>query len=118
VAKKILIVDDNPNMSSLLSEMLEVFDYESVRAPDGDQALQELEKNNFSMVITDMRMPKMTGMELVDAVKSRYPKIPVVLISGYSVNELDSDEGHTKPDGFLGKPLMMSDIEKLLNTLL
>ena len=118
MAKKILIVDDNPNMSSLLSEMLEVFDYESVRAPDGDRALQELEKSNFSMVITDMRMPKMTGMELVGAVKSRYPKIPVVLISGYSVNELDSDEGQVKPDGFLGKPLMMSDIEKLLNTLL
>jgi DNA-binding NtrC family response regulator len=118
VAKKILIVDDNPNMSSLLSEMLEVFDYESVRAPDGDQALAELEKGNFSMVITDMRMPRMTGMELVRAVKDRYPKMPVVLISGYSVNELNSENEQWKPDGFLGKPLMMSDIEKLLNTLL
>ena len=118
MAKKILIVDDNPNMSSLLSEMLEVFDYESVRAPDGNKALDELEKGNFSMVITDMRMPNMSGMELVQAVKSRYPKLPVVLISGYSVAELESQAGHLKPDGFLGKPLMMSDIEKLLNSLL
>jgi len=118
VAKRILIVDDNPNMSSLLSEMLEVFDYESVRASDGAQALNELEDGGFSMVITDMRMPNMSGMELIQEVKSLYPKLPVVLISGYSVAEMNSQTEPVKPDGFLGKPLMMSDIEKLLNTLL
>ena len=74
--KKILIVDDNPNMSSLLSEMLEVFDYESVRASDGEEALLELQQGGISMVITDMRMPKMTGLELVDEVKTRFPKLP------------------------------------------
>jgi CheY-like chemotaxis protein len=42
MAKSILIVDDNPNMSSLLSEMLEVFDYQSVRASDGSDALDKL----------------------------------------------------------------------------
>ena len=118
MSKKILIVDDNPNMSSLLSEMLEVFDFESVRAPDGTQALNELENGDFSMVITDMRMPNMTGMELLEKVKGRYPKIPVVIISGYSMNEMESENGNVKADGYLGKPLMMSDIEKLLNTLL
>ncbi len=118
MAKKILIVDDNPNMSSLLCEMLEVFDYESVRASDGSQALNELQNGQFSMVITDMRMPNMTGLELLKEVKSRYPKIPVVLISGYSVNEIEARAEDIRPDGFLGKPLMMSDIERLLNTLL
>jgi DNA-binding NtrC family response regulator len=116
--KKILIVDDNPNMSSLLCEMLEVFDYESVRANDGNQALDALKKDQFAMVITDMRMPNMSGLELLKAVKERHPKIPVVLISGYSVAEVDSGPDSIRPDGFLGKPLMMSDIERLLNTLL
>ncbi|MCB2230435.1 response regulator [bacterium] len=118
MAKRILIVDDNPNMSSLLQEMLEVFDYESVRAGDGAEALSELEKGNFSMVITDMRMPNMSGLELISEVKSRFPKMPVVLISGYSVSEIDAQPGSHRADGFLGKPLMMSDIEKMLNTLL
>lgn len=117
MAKKILIVDDNTNMSSLLGEMLEVFDYESVQANDGDQALEALANGDFSMVITDMRMPNMTGMELLREVKSRYPQLPVVLISGYSVNEATGGSD-LKPDGFLGKPLMMSDIERLLNSLL
>ena len=118
MAKSILIVDDNPNMSSLLSEMLEVFDYESVRARDGKEALTALEKSKFSLVITDMRMPNMTGLELLERVKDKYPKLPVVLISGYAVGDFSGSGDTVKPDGFLPKPFMMSDIEKLLNSLL
>ena len=118
MANKILIVDDNPNMSNLLAEMLEVFDYESKTASDGLEALNELEADKYAMVITDMRMPNMTGLELLEEVKSRYPKVPVVLISGYSSGEIESEALNLKADGFLGKPLMMSDIEKLLNSLL
>ena len=118
MSRDILIVDDNPNMSSLLSEMLEVFDYRSQRASDGNEALTLLERERFSMVITDMRMPNMTGLELLQQVKSKYPKLPVVLISGYSVADLDSTASDLKPDGFLAKPFMMSDIEELLNSLL
>lgn len=116
MAKSILIVDDNPNMASLLAEMLEVFDYKSVSARDGSEALRALEDGNFSMVITDMRMPNMNGSELLIEVKQKYPKIPVVLISGYVVHDIDGNGA--KPDGFLAKPFMMSDIEKLLNILL
>ena len=116
MAKQILIVDDNPNMASLLSDMLEIFDYQSVQADDGDKALAELDKGKFSLVITDMRMPNMSGMELLEKIKEKNPKLPVVLISGYSVKEFESQV--CKPDGFLAKPFMMSDIEKLLNSLL
>ncbi|UCD62517.1 MAG: response regulator [Candidatus Zixiibacteriota bacterium] len=118
MAKAILIVDDNPNMSSLLSEMLEVFNYASVRASDGSEALEQLENGNFSMVITDMRMPNMTGLELLERVKEKYPKLPVVLISGYSVDGDGVEKARAKPDGFLAKPFLMSDIEQLLNSLL
>ena len=117
MAKSILIVDDNPNMSSLLAEMLELFDYVSERAGDGTEALEKLEGQKFSMVITDLRMPTMTGLELLEKVKQKYPKIPVVLISGYSMDDIEA-EGGAAPDGFLAKPFMMSDIEKLLNSLL
>lgn len=116
MAKSILIVDDNPNMASLLAEMLEIFDYQSVAARDGSEALKALEDGSFAMIITDMRMPNMNGTQLLAEVKQRYPKIPVVLISGYVVDHLNGDEA--KPDGFLAKPFMMSDIERLLNTLL
>ncbi|RME23870.1 MAG: response regulator [Candidatus Zixiibacteriota bacterium] len=114
--KRILIVDDNPNMSALLSDMLEVFDYQSERASDGAEALAKLDKNKYAMIITDMRMPNMSGLELLEAVKERYPKLPVVLVSGYSIATIESH--HVKADGILGKPLMMADVERLLNSLL
>lgn len=117
MAKSILIVDDNPNMSSLLAEMLELFNYVSERAGDGSEALEKLESQKFSMVITDLRMPTMTGLELLERVKEKFPKLPVVLISGYSMDDVRA-EGGPQPDGFLAKPFMMSDIEKLLNSLL
>jgi DNA-binding NtrC family response regulator len=118
MAKRVLIVDDNPNMSSLLAEMLEVFDCASDLANDGHQALSKLAEGDFSMLITDMRMPNMTGLELLKEVKSRYPKLPVVLISGYSGGQIESQPEMAEADGFLGKPLMMSDIEKLVRDLL
>ncbi len=115
--KTVLIVDDNPNMSALLSEMLEIFDFSSVSARNGHEALAALEENKFSLVITDIKMPEMSGIELLGKVKEINPKMPVVMISGYSVGEFENDEGF-KPDGFLSKPFLMSDIEKLLNSLL
>jgi len=118
MAKKILIVDDNPNMSALLSEMLDVFNYESNVASDGIQALEELKSGGFSMVITDMRMPKMSGLELLKEIKTSHPKVKVVVISGYSNSDIESQASEYKADGFLGKPLMMADIEKLLDDLL
>jgi CheY-like chemotaxis protein len=117
MARSALIVDDNPNMASLLSEMLELFDYSSERASDGDEALEKLEKSEYSIVISDMRMPNMTGLELLEHVKNKHPKMPVVIISGYAMKDETSPSGH-KPDGFLSKPFLMSDIERLLNTLL
>ena len=118
MANKILIVDDNPNMSNLLAEMLEVFDYESTTAADGLQALDELEADKYAMVITDMRMPRMSGLELLQKVKENHPKIKVVLISGYSSGEIEAQASDLKADGFIGKPLMMADIEKVLSDLL
>ena len=116
--KPILIVDDNPNMASLLSEMLEVFDYKSVQAGDGKEALSKLDKQAFAMVITDMRMPNMNGLELLKNIKGKNPKLPVVIISGYSSREIESDPDCPKPDGFLSKPFLMTDIELLLEKLL
>ncbi|MCX6826188.1 MAG: response regulator [candidate division Zixibacteria bacterium] len=118
MAKIILIVDDNPNMSSLLVEMLEVFHYEAIRAVDGQDALEKIENNDIAMVITDMRMPRMSGLELLQNIKKRKPNLPVVVISGYSVDEVGFDIVKSKADGFLNKPFMMSDIEKLLASLL
>jgi len=112
--KKILVVEDNPNMSSLLADMLEVFAVESVRATDGHDALHKLEEEEIGLVITDLRMPNMSGTELLAAVKEKNPTMPVVLISGFSVDTSGDKELIEKADGFLHKPFKMNDIKDVL----
>ncbi len=113
--QQILIVDDNPNMSSLLSEMLEIFEFESKRAGNGQEALTILGDDKFSMVITDLRMPEMSGSELLKNIKEKYPELPVVVISGYNLAEEEDTLMANLADGFINKPFKMVDIENLLN---
>jgi two-component system nitrogen regulation response regulator NtrX len=87
ISKKILIVDDNPNMSVLLSDILEIFEYEGSQAENGEEALEKLGNDNYAMVFTDLRMPKMDGIDLLKAIKDKHPTMPVVVITGYSIGE-------------------------------
>lgn len=113
----VLIVDDNPNMSALLVEMLEALSYDALVASDGREALSMIGERDFSMVITDFRMPNMSGIELLNKIKEHRPDLPVAIISGYNIEEIDDKELVQKADGFLGKPFMISEIENLLSSL-
>jgi len=116
--RKILIVDDNPNMSTLLSDILEIFDFRGHHAEDGDEALDKLKDQKYDMVFTDLRMPKMHGIDLLNAIKSEHPKIPVVVVTGYSVGESQDRILSKMADGFLHKPFKVNEIESILSNLL
>lgn len=116
--KKILIVDDNPNMSVLLSDILEIFEYEGSQAGDGREALDKLKSNDYDMVFTDLRMPKMDGIDLLKAIKDIKPDLPVVIITGYSVGETQNLLVSQKADGFLNKPFKVNEIKELLERIL
>ena len=111
---QILIVDDNPHMSSLLSDILDFFDYKGVGAKDGEEALKTLNQRSFDMVITDLRMPKMDGLNLLRALKEKSPQLPVVIITGFGTDSSRSDAFAAHADGFLAKPFKVEDIKQLL----
>lgn len=111
---RVLIVDDNPNMSALLSDMLDVFDFDSAQATGGSRALELLAGEKFSMVITDLRMPEMSGSQLLQTIKDKYPQLPVVVISGYSLAEEEDSLLSELADEFINKPFRMDDIERVL----
>jgi len=116
--KKILIVDDNPNMSVLLSDILEIFEYKGQHAQDGEEALEKLDSERYDMVFTDLRMPKMDGIDLLKAIKEHHPDLPVVVITGYSLGETQNLLLTQQADGFLNKPFKVNDIQDLLSRLL
>ena len=116
--RKILIVDDNPNMSTLLSDILEIFDFEGCHAEDGKEALDRLKEESYDMVFTDLRMPVMDGYDLLDRIKTEHPTMPVVVVTGYAVGKGQDTALSKKADGFLYKPFKVNEIESLLSKLL
>lgn len=116
--RRILIVDDNPNMSTLLSDILEIFDFEGCHAENGRDALDQLRQSRYDMVFTDLRMPQMDGYDLLDAIKTEHPSMPVVVVTGYAVGDGREEELSRKADGFLHKPFKVDEIESILSSLL
>ena len=79
----VLLVDDEPNFLRSLRDTLELEGYRVLTAPDGIRALRILEAQGVDILITDVRMPGMTGMELLQTVKKRWPDLHVFLLTGY-----------------------------------
>lgn len=80
--KKILIVDDEPSIRFLLSTIVEQAGYTVDVAEDGFSALRKMQESKPDLVITDLRMPNMNGFELLSVIRSRFPEIPTVAVSG------------------------------------
>ncbi len=118
LTKRILIVDDNPNMSVLLSDILEIFDFKGSYAGDGAEALEKLRRGKYDMVFTDLRMPKMGGLDLLKAIKAEHPGLPVVVVTGYSMADTRDEVLSERADGFLSKPFKVNEIQSLLTSLL
>jgi len=81
--KNVLIVDDELNMRLVLSAVLKKEGFEVSSASDGREALQVLQSNKIDVVITDLKMPDMDGMELLTNISAQYPEIPVIMITAH-----------------------------------
>ena len=82
--RKILVVDDEQNMRIALFEALSRNGYEVVVAENGLMALDVYDKNQIDLVIADIKMPEMDGIELLGHLKAKNPALPVVIITGYA----------------------------------
>ncbi|MBW2166752.1 MAG: sigma-54-dependent Fis family transcriptional regulator [Deltaproteobacteria bacterium] len=79
----ILVVDDEPDMRIALTYALSHCGYSVESASSGLEALKKFEADKFSLIITDLKMPGMSGIEILGKVKKRSPKIPVIMITAY-----------------------------------
>lgn len=80
----VLIIDDEANILSSLKRLFQPFGYRILTAESGAEALALLEKEPVDLVISDMRMPQMNGAELLEQVRSKWPDVVRILLTGYS----------------------------------
>jgi DNA-binding NtrC family response regulator len=80
---RMLIVDDEPDMLDFLERVFRS-NYQVVRASNADDAMDQLERDRFAVVITDQKMPHITGVDLLERIGERHPYLVKVLISGFT----------------------------------
>lgn len=105
--KAILIVDDDESMLRALDKVLEGEGWVVRCARWVDEAMEHLKDrdNQFDLVITDMRMPFVNGKTVLNAVKTAFPAVPVIIITAFGSPELKSECLHQGAAAFLEKPL-------------
>ncbi|MBD3234619.1 MAG: response regulator [candidate division Zixibacteria bacterium] len=106
----ILVVDDESMMRSLLKSILLREGYQVALAEDGHQALEMLEAGEFDLVLSDIKMPKMDGFELLKAVKSRDPHIGMIMMTGFGNSFTVKDALILGADEYITKPFKAHEI--------
>jgi DNA-binding NtrC family response regulator len=112
---KILIIEDEASIRRVLTKILseENDTYQVEEAEDGVQGLEKIKNSDYDLVLCDIKMPKMDGEELLEAVKKIKPEIPIVMISGHGDMETAINTMRLGAFDYISKP---PDLNRLLNT--
>jgi CheY-like chemotaxis protein len=118
--RKILLVDDEVGFAEILRELLQMDGYEVVLVYDGQEALEKLNEYIPNLIISDIMMPRMGGLELYHSVRknSLFQKIPFMFISGFEDERVLSGIRDDELFGILRKPIDMEQIQKSISKIL
>ncbi|HMK36009.1 MAG TPA: sigma-54 dependent transcriptional regulator, partial [Desulfomonilaceae bacterium] len=107
---RILIVDDEPNMLHMLGAILAQDGFETHCAPNAKQALELAEKHQFDFILSDVRMPGMDGIQLLEKLKSRGIDVIVILMSAYGSIELAMEAMRKGAYDYISKPFKTDEV--------
>lgn len=111
---RILILDDEPIVGERLKKLLEKDGYEVESFVEPMTALQRLEEKHFDIVVSDIRMRDMDGIEVMNAVRQKSARIKVILITGYATLELARESLTKGAYDFIAKPFKSREIRSTI----
>lgn len=117
-AKRILLVDDHKNMRMLVNELLSGAGYRVLQAKDGKEAMGLIEIGPIDLVITDLKMPEMDGIELTRAIRRIRPDLPIIVYSAYRFIDTAPAALKAGANEYLAKPFLRTKIEQTVGRLL
>jgi CheY-like chemotaxis protein len=116
--RKILVVDDEPAMCQVLEDFFTMNSFDVVTSLDGEEGLKEFNKGNVDLVVTDLTMPRMDGVDLLREIKNSESSVPVILMTGLNLNQIDGIAKKYGADGYIMKPFSFFRMMKLVQDLL
>jgi DNA-binding NtrC family response regulator len=111
---KVLLVDDEQEFAESLSERLELRDVKAKVAFDGEQALEAMEEDEADVMVLDLRMPGIDGIEVLRRVKQDHPDVSVVILTGHGTDKDEQEALRLGASAYLKKPV---DVDQLLGAL-
>jgi signal transduction histidine kinase/ActR/RegA family two-component response regulator len=116
---RILLVDDEPAVRSIIAELLTKFGHTVVEAAEGPEAVARIERGErFDLVLSDLDMPTMSGWDVIEAVRTLSPTLPVALITGWGHRLDDEDRQRYRPDAILAKPITREELATAISDIL
>lgn len=115
---RVLIVDDDPLILELLGLSMAAFGFDFAAANNGREAMDILERQEFSLVITDMIMPEVDGMQLLTHIKKNYPHTDVIVVTGYTGTFSYTDVIRAGASDFIAKPFNSDELSAKINRIL
>ncbi len=112
--EKILLVDDEPGLSAFLEEVVREEGFRAHKACSAAEALTALEEDSFHLVITDLRMPEMDGLELLRRIRERDPEIGVIVMTAFASLETAVEALRLGAMDYITKPLHVQEIQVVL----
>jgi DNA-binding NtrC family response regulator len=114
MAQRVLIADDDPSALSGLRALLTVWGYEVETAPNGRVALEKITSAAPAVLVTDVVMPLMNGLELLDAVRTMRPAMPVVVLTAHSSLDTLLVAAAEGAFAYLPKPVDVANLKVVL----
>ncbi|HET9450262.1 MAG TPA: sigma-54 dependent transcriptional regulator, partial [Aggregicoccus sp.] len=111
---KVLVVDDEANLRKVLAAMLRRDGYDVTTAVDGEQALAEFQKNGADIVVTDLVMPKLGGLELLKAVNAANSDVPVIIITAHGTVDSAVEAIKLGAFDYITKPFEQSELSAVI----
>ena len=112
---KLLYVEDNIDARESTHIMLEDFFNNIEVALDGVDGLEKFKNSEFDIIITDINMPNMNGMDMIKSIRAIDLNIPIILLSAYSQREYEKEMEELNINGFLLKPVLLEQFVKQLS---
>jgi len=112
--KRILIIEDDEEMRSLLKEFLNEEGYETDSVDNGSEAYRRLVRELFDLIITDIRMPGLSGVDILPGFKKLQPQTPIIVITAFGSEEVHRRALERGADAYLEKPIHLEEFRILL----
>ena len=113
--KRILVIEDDEEMRALLKDFFTEEGFETDSVSNGSEAFRKLVKESFALVITDIRMPGLTGLDILPGIRKLQPEVPIIVITAFGSEEIRDRAMARGATSYLEKPIHFHNLRTLIH---